>query len=297
MGTASIWAALHLRSPMVHAWRPGAGSRMRLGPLQVRVLGDGSEVVLLLHGMLGAGSYFGAAYDRLAADATLVVPDLLGFAGSMDAPGPFDEHAHVAALDAVLDALARGRGGRPRQVRVLGHSMGGSLALRWAARTHHEVRQVVTSGAPLYRDPSEADRHIAAMGRFERLLSGDTQSSRRVCDAMCRHRGSAQWLAVASRPDLPVQVARDGVRHTWVSYRGAMVSLVRDQRWPLALAELTRRHVPVTFLTGRADPVPAPAQLATAESERSGLSQVYRHPSADHDLPMSHPGWVLERLG
>lgn len=114
---------------------------------------------------------------------------------------------------------------------------------------------------------------------------------------MCRHRGIAQWLAVASRPDLPVPVARDGVRHTWVSYRGAMVSLIRDLHWPLALAELTRRHVPVTFLTGRADPVPAPTQLARAQADRSGLTQVHRHPSAGHELPMSHPGWVLARLG
>lgn len=67
------------------------------GPLQVRVLGAGETVVLLLllHGMIGAGNSFGAVYDALAEHATVVVPDLLGFGGSRNATGPNDTLGRV----------------------------------------------------------------------------------------------------------------------------------------------------------------------------------------------------------
>jgi len=105
MGGAAWWGWRHSRSKAVAAWDPSAGESVRAGPLQVRVLGSGEPVVLLLHGMVAAGNSFGAVYDRLAERATVVVPDLLGFGGSMATTGRTDSSAHIAALDAALDDL------------------------------------------------------------------------------------------------------------------------------------------------------------------------------------------------
>lgn len=105
LALSSWWARRHHRSQAVARWAPGGGRQRRAGPLHVRVLGSGEPVVLLLHGLVGAGSGFGAAYDEFAEAATVVVPDLLGFGASMDASGPTDAQAHVAALDAALAAL------------------------------------------------------------------------------------------------------------------------------------------------------------------------------------------------
>ena len=81
----------------------------------MRVVGTGEPVVLLLHGVVAAGNSFGAAYDALGEHATVVVPDLLGFGGSMDATHETDSSANIAALDGALTVVRRpGGGGRAR---------------------------------------------------------------------------------------------------------------------------------------------------------------------------------------
>lgn len=241
--------------------------------------------------MVGAGNSFGAAYDPLAGAATVVVPDLLGFGGSMVTSSRTDASAHIAALDAALTAL----GLEHRPTIVAGHSMGGALALRWAAEHTDRVRAVVTFGAPLYRNRAEADQRVAGMGRMEALLAGDGPLPRAVCNWMCRHRSAASWIAAAYRPDLPVPVARSGVKHTWSTYTGSMNGLIRDTSWQSALAVLGHAGIPVTLVDGDADPVPVPGQAAELAARWANVTQV-RHAYADHGLPLTDPGWCARLL-
>jgi len=285
-GAAGWWRWRHQRSAAVAAWVRGGGRQWPAGPLSVRVLGTAEPVLLLLHGMVAAGNCFGAAYDDLAERATLVVPDLLGFGGSMLVTGPTDATAHMDALDEALVALDLDR----RPLVVVGHSMGGALALRWAARHVDRVGAVVTFGAPLYRTRAEADEHVAAMGRMEALLAGDGALPRAVCGWMCRHRIAASWIAVAYRPDLPVPVARTGVKHTWHTYTGSMNGLIRDAGWQRAPRVLSRAGVPVVLVAGDADPVPVPGRAAELAAAWPAVTE-RRHPSADHGLPLTHPVW------
>lgn len=285
-GGAACWGWRHQYSTAVASWAPSVGQHVQAGPLRVRTLGSAEPVVLLLHGMVAAGNSFGAAYDVLAEHATVVVPDLLGFGGSMETTGPADAAAHIAVLDAALAALGLDQ----RPTVVAGHSMGGTLALRWAAGHPDRVRAVVTFGAPLYRDRAEADHHIAGMGRMEALLAGDGALPRRACAWMCRHRAIASWMAVAYRPDLPVPVARSGVQHTWSSYSGSLNGLVRDTGWCAALAVLGGGGVPVTLAAGAGDPVPVPGR--TAELAHTWPNVTERtHPDGNHDLPLTDPQW------
>ncbi len=285
------WAWRHERSPAVAAWAPGRGDQVRAGPLSVRTLGSADPVVLLLHGMIAAGNSFGAAYDRLAEVATLVVPDLLGFGGSMAIAGTADTAAHVRALDAALTALGLDR----RPTIVAGHSMGGALALRWAAKHTSRVQAVVGFGAPLYRTRAEADDHVAAMGRMEALLSGDGMLPRTVCEWMCRHRTAASWIAVAARPELPVAVARSGVKHTWSSYTASMNGLIRDTGWPDAVASLHRAGIHVSLVAGSKDPVPVAGRAAELASAYSNISVVV-HPDGEHGLPLTDPDWCRQLI-
>ena len=79
--------------------------------------------------MVAAGDSFGAVYDALNDYATFVVPDLLGFGGSMVTMSSNDAAAHTAALDAALTPLRLDQ----RLTVVAGHPVGGCLAVRWAA--------------------------------------------------------------------------------------------------------------------------------------------------------------------
>lgn len=280
------WWLRHQQSATVQVWAPGAGDVMRAGPLRVRLFGTGETVILLLHGIIASGDSFGATYDDLGRSARVVVPDLLGFGASMDTSGPFDAAAHVAALDAALAALDLDQ----QPTTVVGHSMGGVLAIRWAATHPDRTRGVLTFGAPLYRTRAEADQHMGAMGPMVALLAGDGPLPQAVCAWTCRHRGIASWLAVGSRPDLPVSVARGGVSHTWAAYSGSLDSLVRDGGWVPALEALGERNTPVVIADGALDPVPVPGRSSLfARRFRSVRHEIHQH--ADHLLPLSDPVW------
>lgn len=120
----------------------------------------------------------------------------------------------------------------------------------------------MTFGAPLYRDRVEADQHVTRMGRMEAVLAGDGPLPRAVCAWMCRHRTAASRIAAGYRSDLPIPVARSGVKHTWNTYTGSMNGLIRDTGWQTALAVLGRAGTPVTLAAGDADPVPVSGRAA-----------------------------------
>ena len=61
------------------------------------------------------------------------------------------------------------------------HSMGGVLALHWAASRADQVHEVVTWGAPLYGSRAEARQRIAAMGLLEALFALDGPLAHLAC--------------------------------------------------------------------------------------------------------------------
>lgn len=246
----------------------------------------------MLHGITASGEVFGAPYDVLGARARVVVPDLLGFGRSMDpARADFSLEAHLAALDAMADSL--GLGGLP--ITLAGHSLGALLALHWAAR-RQDVTRVIAFCAPLYLTPAEADARIRAMGTLERLFALESPLTAQMCAWMCAHRTAAQWLVVALEPQWPVALARMGVFHTWPAYLGAMNGVIRNGGWEASLQRLAASAVPVTLANGGRDQVPVPGR-ADELAERHGNVQVMVHPDADHELPISDPGWCLGLLG
>jgi len=282
------WLLRHLTSPAVRGWSPPFGERLRAGGLAVRRLGRGSHgpVIVLLHGLTASGDWWGGGFDALAADAEVVVPDLLGFGGSMDLERTdFSREAHLDALDAMVDDL--GLAGRP--LTVVGHSMGTLLALHWAARRPETVR-VVAFCAPLYDNRQEAERHIAQLGPLERFLGLHTPLAERACALMCAHRSTAQWLWTAVSPQWPVQLARHGVLHTWPAYLGGMDGLIIRGEWDTAIAELDERGVPVLLGDGAKDPIPV-AGRADRLADTYRCVRTVRHQSAAHDLPVAHPRW------
>src|SRR5688572_31188709 len=142
-----LWGLIHTLAKTSRQWRPGRGERLIAGGLSVRVLGSGERVYVLLHGLVASGDYFGALYDSLAARGTLVVPDLLGFGRSLHTKtNSYNVEAHLDALDRMVSEL--GLLGRPMV--LVGHSMGGIIAIHWAARHRDRTERVITFCAPLY---------------------------------------------------------------------------------------------------------------------------------------------------
>src|SRR5262249_33648313 len=126
---------------------PVAGGTLRVAragaaPAQARA------VVLALHGMTGTHMVYRTAARELAAEAPdicLLAPDMRGRGRSANLPGPYGMAVHVADLIAVLD-----NAGVERAV-VVGHSMGCSVAARFAADHPERTTAVVLldGGLPL----------------------------------------------------------------------------------------------------------------------------------------------------
>lgn len=285
------WAARHAASPAVRQWAPGAGRRRLAGRLRVRTFGAGDPVIVLLHGLVASGDYFGAGFDGLGEHATVVIPDLLGFGDSPADPGPLTAADHLAALHQMLGVLQLDR----CPILVAGHSMGSVLALRWAAELDDRIGGVVGICPPLYRDGPEADQGLRRMGRMESLLAGDGPLPREMCAWMCAHRTTASWLAVAARPSLPVTVARAGVKHTWDTYRGSLDGVIRNRGWEPALQHLDVARVPITILEGARDPVPVPGRAAQIVADLPA-AELHVHPYAAHHLPMTDVSWCAGRI-
>ncbi len=260
-------------------WSPPAGELRDLR-LHVRVAGRGSTTFLLLHGLGGSHRYFGAAFDVLAGDARLVVPDLLGFGGSLlRGGGDYGADAHA---DVLLDSLAQ-LGVEP-PVYVGAHSIGSVVALRLARRWPEGVRGIVAFGPPLYRSAEEAREHIGRLGPWVRLFAMDTVWARWTCTWMCAHRTTAGRVAEWLRPDLPAEIARDGVAHDWESYSGSLRGLVLGSSGRL---DLERVEMPVDLIIGERDRVVDAGVLEEIVRSRPCV-RLERWPG-DHDLPLREP--------
>lgn len=103
--------------------------------------GGAGRAVLLLHGRNFPASYFAPVITALrAAGFRVIAPDQIGFGKSSKPAGrwSFDEAAaHTLAL---LDLLGLGR------VDVLGHSMGGMLAMRLARTAPGRINRLALEG-------------------------------------------------------------------------------------------------------------------------------------------------------
>ena len=289
---AGGWVARHARAPTVRRWSRSAAPTVMAGRLNTRVVGEGASALVLLHGIVGCGDYFGAGYDTPTAGRRLVVPDLLGFGDSYRSAAPcgYGLNRHLDALDEMATALEL-----TGPLTVAGHSLGAVLALHWAARRHDQVQRVVAMSAPLYLSAAEGHAHVRRLGRLEAAMAFDTPVARATCAWMCRHRTTASWLAVGLKPHLPVRLARRGVLHTWPAYLGAMDNIVLDSKWRTALSTLAAARVPVLFAAGEQDPVPVTGRTAQLAEQYPTVTSV-THPTAGHDLPLAEPAWCRSLL-
>lgn len=119
--------ATELLPGLAEAWLTHRGARIRVFE------GGSGPPLLLIHGYGGSAWNFSELVPLLPR-RRLVVPDLPGHGASARLPA-------APSLSAYADAVAACLGGRPHD--VIGHSMGGVVALRLAERRPELVRRIV----------------------------------------------------------------------------------------------------------------------------------------------------------
>lgn len=249
------------------------------------MLGEGPPL-LLLHGLVGSGRFWGDAYDVLARDHRVIVPDLLGFGGS-DRPdfgyGP-DEHA-----DAIVEALDDL--GVTEPVRIGAHSFGTVLALRLAVRDPQRVVNVTAFGPPLSRDRAAAKLRIGAASPMAKLFVLPGSIAQRTCEWVCAHRDAFAKLAQLSHPRLPPELAADAVEHTWRSYSQTLDRCLLTGE---PAADLRAARLPIRLVAGDHDRVVDHDFLRQIVAERPDIGfEVW---DGDHRLPLTAPDRCIAAL-
>lgn len=125
--------------------------------LHVVRAGQGSPPIVFLHGLGTSAASWSAVMDRLAAHHVVVAVDLLGHGSSpvpLD-PAEYTRDAALADIDALLAELHAELGERAV---LVGHSLGGYLALSHAATRPGVARAIVVlNTGPGFRDTDKRE--------------------------------------------------------------------------------------------------------------------------------------------
>jgi predicted alpha/beta-fold hydrolase len=218
-----------------------------LGPVRLSGLIDhvpGAErMVIILHGMGGSAERAYCAHTAAAARARGMSSLRLNLRG---ADGTGEDLYHIGLVEDLAAALAHPEIARYREVVALGYSLGGHLALRFAA-LHGGLRGVATICAPL--DLAEGVRHIDHPLRWP--------YRRHLLDGV-----KAVYRQVAARRPMPLAIpAMDAIRtvREWdqkvvaprFGFAGADDYYGKVGVGPL----LARMELPILFVDGGGDPM------------------------------------------
>lgn len=120
------------------------------------IVGQGAPPVVAVHGYMASGADFGPAFTTLAARRACLAIDLPGH-GASPALAELDRHGLAAFARLVVEALPLLHDG---PVVLLGHSLGGMVALRAALAAPERVAGLVlvaTSARPIRPSPALID--------------------------------------------------------------------------------------------------------------------------------------------
>ena len=239
----------------------------------VEVTGErGAPAFVFLHYFGGSSRSWAEVIDKLAAHARCVAPDLRGFGASAAPPSGYAVGDYVDDVAALVAAF-----GIDDYV-LVGHSMGGKIALALAARNPAGLRALVLlAPSPPTPEPMTDDErsHLLA-------THGERAAAR------------ATVLKITRRPLPPALLERaveDNLRTAPAAWRAWLEHGSRED----ISARMGNVCVPVTVLVGRHDPAMPRPILQREVIERVGGTLVVAS-DAGHLLPLESPDVVVHAL-
>jgi pimeloyl-ACP methyl ester carboxylesterase len=144
------------------------------------------HTVLLLHGNNFGGFYFKAVIDALSkAGFRVIVPDQIGYGRSSKVVAPYNLNSQARNTHLVLQAE------KIERVMVVGHSMGGMLAARFATQYPKTVERLVIYN-PIGIADGRFDRPMPAIDElYRQALKADYQSIRASLGRYVAHNPNA----------------------------------------------------------------------------------------------------------
>jgi len=191
------------------------GQEVRLAYMDVPPMGTpNGHTVVLFHGMNFAGFYWGGPIDALRKEGfRVVVPDQIGFGRSSKPVIPYNFHDMAANTRRVLQQL------KVERVMIVGHSMGGMLAARFATQYPEMTERVVIYNPIGVTDPRWERPWTSTDDGYKRNLEATYQTVRAALFRYVSHKPAA-WNAEFER------YAR--IRYSWtLSSEWARLAMVQ----------------------------------------------------------------------
>ncbi len=247
--------------------------------------GDAGPTVLLLHGIPGCRGTFADVGRRLGATCRVIVPDLLGFGDSPDAPRHFHAAEHGQAVIDLLSNLG------VENVHLVGFDFGGPTAIHIAGKLGRRVGSLAVAATNMFPDtPIPAPLRIARVPvlgwLFFRLAFGTLGLM-------------MMWLvAVADRAAFPFKRYRASLRGRGVrTTRRIFLASMRDLRGLYGEVERVggALRLPAVVLWGDRDPFfPVSVGKRTAAALGAELC-VLR--GCGHFVPEERPAEMADAIG
>ena len=268
-------------------WRPQLDPRTTVlahetfGP----PIADARQPLVFLHGLGATSSTWAPTAQRLADEGhASLVPDLLGFGSSMRLGTEFGLDEQADAVLRLLDHAGIDR------AHLVAHSWGATVAAAVTLRGADRIERLTLVAPAVFADVESAQKRFSERSWLARMTLNGSPVGGFVCGAMCFARPVVARLAPRLEPDVPAQVARDGVQHSFAAYHDALTSMWEDN----PLAELLRHpSCPITVLLGEQDETVLTSDvLDLPPSHRVAVKQV----PGPHGIAYEQPDLMAQLL-
>lgn len=240
--------------------------------------GSGPPLVLL-HGLGGSGDDWEFQVPHFAASWRVLAPDLRGFGRSGAGRRRSSVTRFAADVLAFLDAVGVGN------CCLVGHSMGGAVALQFALSHPGRVQRLaIVNSVPSFR-PQSARHYIEFMYR---LVVMGLLGPARLAEI-----GAARMFPGAALAAQRARHVERGARNTRAAYLGALAAL---GRWSV-IERLHELRLPVLVAASEHDYFGHDETVKFAHALPRGRLHLFK--GAHHGLPMEQPqafNAVLERF-
>lgn len=225
--------------------------------------GEGKLTLVFLHYFGGSGRAWLDVMTRLERDCHCVAPDLRGFGGSSDVTSDYsvaraaDDVQELTAALGIVDYI------------LAGHSMGGKIALRLAAKSPPGLRGLIlVAPSPPTPEPMEEQARAQLLATHGSLVAA--------------REAVAKITAHPLRPELLAQALEDNLQTSLLAWKWWLERGSREDITP----EVTRIAVPILAIAGAKDPVIPVSLVETAIVERFATPPARILPDAGHLLPL-----------
>jgi pimeloyl-ACP methyl ester carboxylesterase/uncharacterized membrane protein HdeD (DUF308 family) len=245
-------------------------------------------IIVLLHGINSDGGDWRKVIDVIGSGYRCIAVDLLGFGES---PKPMDiEYTaddHTAALDTTLDEM-----GVDKPFLLVGYSLGGDIAIRYASTHPHKLRRLFLLSAPFYLPPEAYSEvgfatqfmQVVIFQRLWKFLAGSKKRDNLLYQIV---NGQAESFArqFLKTDDVPThwEIMSKNLRNCI-----GRATFVKD---------LPYLSMPTTFALGIRDPIVHPDQTPALKRLKPDMDLVrIVGLSADHFLLVGLPDTVAKEI-